>query len=972
MNARTVVLRRMLERPPEGELRTQRVGRVPRSGGVRSGGMGRGSQLVVGRAAELEMVRHLVDHPEQGSILVLEGEAGIGKTTLVDVACARAVDHGIPVARAAAEDLLADRPAGLLVRALDGADPTSAGPLVWPADPGAAADDPGAALGAGGVPMSVLDQLLDRIEALAAGGRLLVALDDLQWADPGSLLALAPLARRAVPLGVSFLLSWRPEPRPEALDRLFEALDRQGARHFALPALTPAEVDALVQLRAGPALTDRLRRLATGTGGNPFYVIELVDAERDQPGVGGSLPESLQKLLVRRVRAGGDDLAELLQVAAVLGRTVHLDELVTVQHRPVAELAALLRRAVGSGVLVDDDGVLAFRHDLVREALLDDSPAAIRRALHRQVAAALDAGGATPERIARHLLRGIEPPDAVSVRRIRELCNTLPKPVAAELLGSARDLVGPGDPERSAVEAAYVDAVVWSRNPREGERLAREAMTWVTDPEWLFDLRASRSYALFQLGDPRGAFESWEASRAGDTAMAPSEHSDLGVAKLFAGDIDGADASATIAIEGGASPAGVRVARGIRAWVAATRGDLPLALHETALSLASHEAPQADEQRLPYDIPDVYRAVVLDGAGRGPEAIELLARDVPVLGARGSVAVGVLRHACAAVALFRVGRWDEALAEVDAGLGLSRDAAVRLGDGWLIGVRAMIAVHRGNPAAAAAALADQDPDGLGPTLGMDWLAWARALTDAATGREADAAGILSMVVDVASAMGVRSTVGYIGPDLVRLTLAAGGDDPDRLDRARIDRLVDAAGELADLARSGPAIASHLLISGLASESPDPGRLRAAADRYAECHRPLESARALHDAAVASARAGDDEGARDAARLALAGYATLDADGAAARLRSDLRAAGVRLRAASAPRPHEGWDSLTASEVTVVALVGEGLSNAAIAERLFVSRRTVESHLGRVYAKLSIGSRLELARQAGARAEPVDR
>jgi len=138
----------------------------------------------------------------------------------------------------------------------------------------------------------------------------------------------------------------------------------------------------------------------------------------------------------------------------------------------------------------------------------------------------------------------------------------------------------------------------------------------VAEPELIDSLRGSRCSALFQLGNPRVAFVSWELARGAQGAsMNPYEHSQLGGAKLFAGDIDGTELSANIAIAGPDTPGhGIRVARAIRAWVSAIGGDMPRALEETEIALS--EALTADEpDRLPHDVPQLCRAVVLDGAG---------------------------------------------------------------------------------------------------------------------------------------------------------------------------------------------------------------------------------------------------------------------------------------------------------------------------------------------------------------------
>ena len=122
----------------------------------------------------------------------------------------------------------------------------------------------------------------------------------------------------------------------------------------------------------------------------------------------------------------------------------------------------------------------------------------------------------------------------------------------------------------------------------------------------------------------------------------------------------------------------------------------------------------------------------------------------------------------------------------------------------------------------------------------------------------------------------------------------------------------------------------------------------------------EAARAYHDLAILLAGRGEADHARTAAKEAFSRYQQLGATDSGRLLRNDLHAVGLEVRTTRTPtRPLSGWASFTPSEEAVVALVGEGLTNTEIADRLFVSRRTVESHLGRVYAKISLSSRPQL-------------
>jgi DNA-binding CsgD family transcriptional regulator len=153
---------------------------------------------------------------------------------------------------------------------------------------------------------------------------------------------------------------------------------------------------------------------------------------------------------------------------------------------------------------------------------------------------------------------------------------------------------------------------------------------------------------------------------------------------------------------------------------------------------------------------------------------------------------------------------------------------------------------------------------------------------------------------------------------------------------------------------------------------DPGTLRAAVAAYADSPRPLERALAAEDAGTGFAGRGDAATAAPLLGQALDTYERLDAAHDAARAEATLRELGIRRgRRGPRRRPQLGWASLTPTEHRVVELVAAGLSNPQIGERLFVSRRTVQTHLAHVFTKLGISSRTQLAAETARRLEPPE-
>ena len=176
----------------------------------------------------------------------------------------------------------------------------------------------------------------------------------------------------------------------------------------------------------------------------------------------------------------------------------------------------------------------------------------------------------------------------------------------------------------------------------------------------------------------------------------------------------------------------------------------------------------------------------------------------------------------------------------------------------------------------------------------------------------------------------------------------------------------------ELAEQNPGIGSlagaALRCRGLLDD--DAGALRAAVDAFAAAARPLELALTAEEAGAALARRGLPGQARQLLDRATEVYERLGAARDLARAEAVLRGAGIRRgRRGSRGRPQFGWDSLTPTERTVASLVAEGLSNPQIGDRMYISHRTVQTHLAHVFAKLGLTSRAQLAAEATRREAP---
>lgn len=923
------------------------------------------SELLVGRAGELHAIRAVFAAPSDvGDVLLMSGEPGIGKSSLVAEAVAQARTAGWTVHHAAADELDADRVywlVGALFRDLRGELRRSRSSGL-----------PSAIEFAISPRIDAADAVAAHVEQLRVAGPVLVAIDDVQWADAESIYAITALVRRATSLGVVILVAFRPEPMSAELSQLVDVARGGGATELVLEPLGDADVEQLAHRRLEGPISANLRSHLAAAGGNPWLVNELVahaqagglsepPSRRDST---AQVPPSVADAVRRRLRSVTDDVAGLLRVAAVLGKTFSVEEVAQVASESMGRVAIAMAHAAEAGFLCDDGDTMSFRHDLFRQALEGELPRPVRRALHREAASVLHAAGASRSRIAPHLVLGARRGDAEAFAWLvdsAEEASLLAPSAAADLLAHAAQVCREDDPRRVRTEVLRARLLVWGGRPHAAEQLAADLLRGEPDARLAADLHGIRARALFLLGRPAEAIDvinrlaEPDASGARDNdALGLAENA---LARLFGSDLSGAAACAEQALaHATAEPASTSLSHSVLGWTTSLAGRLAEAREhaDAAIELATEPAAYR------Y-VPHLFSAIVLNAAGDAPGA-RLALRSGRSIGMRIDVgwARAMFDWADATVA-FLAGDWSDALTLGEAGDVAAQESGLQLGALWPVSINALVAARRGETQLARLALerADGLVQGGGVQLGFDWWAWAHAVVDIETGAPDRAATLLHGALRVAEQTGARSVVNLIGIDLVKAAIASD-------DRPAAERAAHSLGALA----STSGVASH---QGLAEHaaglvSLDRERLDRGIAHLDGGHRPYELGRVLADAALLHARSGDAETARRHAKRAIGLFDGLGASVDDGRLREELRGLGVVVRgAAPLTRSSTGWDSLTKSERAVVDLVARGLSNGEVAERLFVSRRTVESHLLHVYAKVGSRSRVELARQAADRA-----
>ncbi len=894
---------------------------------------------LVARAAELDALRSIARGGAEGlgAVAHLVGEAGIGKTSLLEAVRVELDRAGTTTRHAEAEEIGYRRPMAL-VRSLLG-DMAS----IDEADPA------GRAVAA--------------VEALAATGYVVFFVDDLHWADDASLAVLRAVARRAAVLGLALITAARPVVASSALHRYVDLVASEG-RIIELPPLDRDAQRELARRQLGRDPGRHLRELVDGAAGNPFIAIELLrglaeegalEARGDEIDVRtpGAVPETTLARLARRAFSAFPDGDLWLRAAAVLPDGFTPEELGALLDRPVAAAIEVAVAACDARLWLDRDGRLGFRHDLLRRAVLDATPASAVRALHRRTVEVLMARNAPVERYASSLLSASDPNDAAGVDRLLTAgmaAKDRSPALAADLLARALDTLAPDDPRVPAAALALGWALADSGRLREVQalldrRFARGAGN--------HELHRLRSFSLIVGGriDQANAYAldaqaEWPA--ADDVRERAEAMAELAVLAVLSAQPEEATRWLERAeAEPAPSPTGVVYMWVARSWVHGLRG-----AYEAAIAAAREAVAAADADPTGHGArvrPKPTLAVMLDAAGKGAAALDVLRHAQ-----RDAVPIWTvpMLHFSITVTRFRLGEWDDALAEAEAGLLGAEETDVELGSGWACAVGALITVARGSTADARRWL--QRSQLLGG-VGTDWLLHATAIVQSLEGDDEGAASLLGLLTARALDSGAYWLLSNSGIDTIRCSIAT--DRPETV--ARVAGGLEA---LAAATSTPVAHAQRAWATGLQARDDEP--IERAAAQLAACGRPYDATRAWHDAALAAAARGAPDRARSLARHTFAGYDELGAGTWFAQLRAGLREHGIAMRPRrSQPRATAGWDSLTPTEQTVVELVSDGMTNTAIAQRLFVSRRTVESHLVRVYTKLGLRTRTQLVSEA---------
>ncbi|MFJ3794577.1 AAA family ATPase [Kitasatospora sp. NPDC090091] len=930
--------------------------------------------LLIGREPELEALEGLLRQGvANGTFVLIQGEFGTGRTALLRAALGRARRDGDTVLSAWADPSEQGMELGVARQLFEpalaaaGTDAPPAGPaagaaeLLWPVEPvapSAPAGDPTAATLTG----------LYRLTAhLAARGRLVIGIDDLQWADRASLLWLQRLLRRADELPVVVVATVGPAPAtadPDVLARLVPLF-----RHrVALTALDDESVAAATEALLGEPGDDRFREaVRTTTGGNPFLLhtlLRTIKAAGHGPDretaarITRFVPADAGRALHLLVTTAGPHTRDVARAVAVLGGAPALDVVAAATGLPEPAVLDAVHALERTGLMRRSGHTAAFACPMIGIALADDVLPSIRQDVHVRAAELMVAQSAPAEQTAVHAVHaslGLPWVPEVLERAAAAALRAGAADRAAELL--RRALREPLEDELRATlvirlgEAGLAfDVPEAVRNLWLGLDLSRDPVERAAAARRL----AGALFAVDRYPDGLAVLERTAASlRETDAALALR----LEIDQVYAGlhEVESAPGVLPrlldLRIEDAAGTSAERPLAALLGLRAIVRGESPAEAVALVRQALTHGMNPADDESFVYS-----GAVLLLGA-TGETELALDHADAAVEQARTRGSAFTLAHSriIRAAVYGQLGRVPDCQDEAEAALAALREIGVDPRHSHSVLAAATLTdalVLQGRLDEAQAVL---ERAGLTGNLNGHWINdhvhLVRGRLRAAQGRPAEALTDFRECGRRTGARGMRCPWIYPWRSEAALALAALGE-PEQARTLAAEELelalrwgvpeaVGAARRALALATGGPE-GLELLREAVRTLAATPGRSR--------------HAQALGDLGAQLRRAGRVAEARACLQEAVTAAHRCGAVLVADRALDELRAAGDRPRT----RSFQGPAALTPTEHRVAGLAARGMTNREIAQHLFVGLRTVEVHLTHVYGKLGIDGRPGLA------------
>lgn len=821
--------------------------------------------------------------------------------------------------------------------------------------------------------------LIQEVEALldraARDQPLLVSVDDLQWADSGTMAAVELLSARLASLPIAWVVAMRSEEIPADLRVALRRLEMSGAARLELGPLDDAAVAEVIADLVGAEPDQSLLDLAGAARGAPFWLTELLLGLREEgllemrgarAGVREArLPARMRDTMRERLERMSPAARDAATVAAALGNRFTFGAVVEMLGAAPASLLDPLNELQRADLLVEEGDGLAFRHDILREAVLDSLPPSARRTLERRAASVLLKTGALPVEVAEQLAASAQPGDTEAIEiligAVKSLGGSDPS-AAAELAQRTLEITPRSDPRRGSLVAEVAILLHAAGRLEQATAFADTALGNLLPPDQESEVRFGIAGMFSLSADVRAEAGRRALALPGLSPAARGRHKARLVHNVLAGGrrteaqrlvadaeyeiIEHGDQATVFSL--GLAMGGLRYEEGNFAE--------SLERIEAAVRAGSVEGEDARAR-----IARQWRTEVLAATDRFDEAVPLAIAGLESARAESQAWAIQLWEQWRGRQHFQLGEFADAVAALE-GMFRPEEAHSTFGsnDASAISALSASALHLGERqlitrcAEFATVMLERGT----PELRRH-SAWILAQQAAAAGEPARARDVLAGLAEELPAN--EPLLPYFPvdvtdePHLVRIALAAG--DP---------LLAEQAAALAtDRAQRNPLV--HSVVGAAAQArgllAADHEELLAAVEHFEQSPRRPALASALEDAGALAARNGARTEAIALLGRALELTAEMGATWDATRIRHRLRELGVRRRLTTIERPSTGWSALTPSELAVVGAITGGMTNREAATDLFLSPHTVSSHLRRVFEKLHISSRVQLARIA---------
>jgi DNA-binding CsgD family transcriptional regulator len=915
-----------------------------------------------GRDAELVTMGEQLDRVRSGSgaVLLIEGAPGMGKSRLIAEGVRMARRLSLPTGIGGAEPSDSVAELAPLLRALfDGPEPLldRAGLSSLHAAP----EDR----------YWRLQDLQSLLERAAIDSPLLIFLDDVQWVDSGTVAALRALPPRLTSLPIGWVLAMRPDQGPGQHRSAVEYLADEGAKRLVLEPLSQAAVAQLARdaMRAEPDET--LLRVAGEAGGNPFLLVELLEGLRQEGLVRVDsgratltdyrVPDRVSTSMRERLARMSESARELATVAGSLGRTFSLSDLADMLGVAPASLLTSAEQLIEAGIVRECGDQLGFQHDLIREAVRHACAPSARRALDRQAADVMLARGALPVEVAIQLAASAAPGDEVAITtllRAAEALATTDPGASADLSQRALELAPERHPLRGPLVVQAAMSLHAAGRMEEAKAFADNAMRDVLPVAQEAEVRLGIAGMWLVSPDVRVHASREALKLTGLPVHLRVEHmARLAYNLLPGGRTDEAQAALSDAIA-----AGGRLDRVARFPLALSEGGLQYVGGHFARALDLFEAILrdgfADAHGLDELLTRLWRANALVALDREEDALQAVDGLIAESLKRGFSFFLHVAEMTRGHLLLQTGRLEDAAVVLNGRFDPHGAPVVNVVDATGVVALGRLALHTGDrrqlrqTSEIARTMLDESTPGV-----RRHAAWLLSLEATADGDPRQAHRWLCAMGEPER----RRVLSRLWPDfadealMVRMAVAVG-------DRELAESAAADANRRAELSPGVPSLAAAAAhAGGLLNRDTD--KLTEAVSLLTRSPRTLALAAAYEDLGLVHQQHGTADSGIDALTQALVLFTRAGATRDAARLRSRLRALGIRRRVATAEKPATGWAAMTGSELAVAQLVADGLTNREIAERLFVSPHTVNTHLRQVFAKLDVNSRVDLTRLA---------